>query len=50
MNNDIKRFTMRIDNKVYEVVKQEAKRNKRSVAKEIEFVLEKCYEKLIKKI
>lgn len=33
-------FTMRIDNEVYELVKHSAEKNKRSIAKEIEFILE----------
>ena len=35
-----KRFTLRIDNKLYERVKESAQSNKRSVAKEIEYILE----------
>ena len=30
-------FTMRIENSLYEVIKQNAVKNKRSIAKEIEF-------------
>lgn len=33
-------FTMRIENSLYEEIKQSAKKNKRSIAKEIEFKLE----------
>ena len=38
-------FTMRIENSLYEVIKQNAVKNKRSIAKEIEFELEQ-YNKL----
>ena len=41
--NEITHFTMRIENSLYEVIKQRAKENKRSIAKEIEFSLEKIY-------
>ena len=41
--NEITQFTMRIENSLYEVSKQKAKENKRSIAKEIEFSLEKFY-------
>lgn len=34
------RFTLRIDNDVLERVKERADRNKRSIAKEIEYILE----------
>ena len=33
-------FTMRIDNNVYKHVKESAAKNKRSIAKEIEYILE----------
>lgn len=35
-----KRFTLRMDNELFEVMKKQAEKNKRSVAKEIEHVLE----------
>ena len=35
------RFTMRMENSLYEKLKVEAVKNKRSVAKEIEFIVEK---------
>lgn len=38
--NKTTQFTMRIDNQLYEVIKQNAIRFKRSIAKEIEFELE----------
>ncbi|WP_405103126.1 DUF6364 family protein [Oceanobacillus sp. FSL H7-0719] len=41
MTNETKRFTLRMDEKVFEQIKEQAEKNKRSVAKEIEFVLEK---------
>lgn len=34
------RFTMRMNNILYEVMKENAKKNKRSIAKEIEFELD----------
>lgn len=34
------RFTMRMDNSLYEKLKVEAVKNKRSIAKEIEFIVE----------
>jgi hypothetical protein len=37
---DQKRFTLRIDNDILEKVKERAEENKRSMAKEIEFMLE----------
>lgn len=37
---DQTRFTMRIDSKLLERIKIEAAKNKRSAAKEIEFILE----------
>lgn len=39
-----KRFTLRMDEKIFEQIKQQAEDNKRSVAKEIEFILEKYLE------
>ena len=36
-----KRFTLRMDNELFEMMKKQAEKNKRSVAKEIEHVLEK---------
>ena len=38
--HDIKRFTLRMDLKLFEIIKEEARKNKRSVAMEIEFILE----------
>lgn len=35
-----KRFTLRMDEKIFNKVKGRAEKNKRSVAKEIEFILE----------
>lgn len=35
-----KRFTLRMDGALFEVIKTQADKNKRSVAKEIEFILE----------
>ena len=37
---DYTQFTMRISNDVYKHVQESAKRNKRSIAKEIEYILE----------
>ena len=36
-----KRFTLRMDADLFELVKKRAEKNKRSIAKEIEFILEK---------
>lgn len=51
----IKTYTLRIDEKVFDFAKKRAIREKRSIAKEIEFVLEAYYsslttEKHLKKI
>lgn len=35
-----KRFTLRIDGELFEKVKSQAEKNKRSIAKEIEYLLE----------
>jgi len=35
-----KRFTLRMDNDLFETIKKQAEENKRSVAKEIEHLLE----------
>lgn len=40
MSNETKRFTLRMDEDVFEKIKEQAEKNKRSVAKEIEYVLE----------
>ncbi len=37
---NIKRFTLRMNLKLFEIIKNEAKKNKRSVAMEIEYILE----------
>lgn len=39
--SDQTRFTMRINSELLEEIKAEAEKNKRSAAKEIEFILEK---------
>lgn len=39
-----KRFTLRMDLKLFEKIKKMADKNKRSIAKEIEFALEKYVE------
>lgn len=39
------RFTMRMENDLYERIKETAKKNKRSIAKEIEYHLEQSLEK-----
>ncbi len=39
-----KRFTLRMNLKLFEKIKKTAEKNKRSVAKEIEFALEKYVE------
>lgn len=36
-------FTMRINTELWEIVKKEAEKNKRSAVKEIEFILEQFF-------
>lgn len=36
-----KRFTLRIDAEIFEKIKEQSSENKRSIAKEIEYILEK---------
>ncbi len=43
--DDQTRFTMRINTKLLEKVKEEAEKNKRSTAKQIEFILEEYVKK-----
>ncbi len=43
---DQTRFTMRVNSELLEIIKKEAEKNKRSTAKEIEFILEKYVESL----
>ena len=43
MKKEEKIFTLRIDNDIFEACKFEAYRNKRSISKEIEYVLENYY-------
>lgn len=38
-----KRFTLRIDKKLFERVEQSAKENKRAIGREIEFILEQHF-------
>lgn len=45
MSDDVKRFTLRMDTEIFNKVKEQAERNKRSIAKEIEFILERYFEK-----
>lgn len=40
-----KRFTLRMDADILEKIKEQAEQNKRSMAKEIEYILEKHLEK-----
>jgi hypothetical protein len=35
-----KRFTLRMDAELFETIKEQAEKNKRSIAKEIEYLLE----------
>ena len=42
--NTTTQFTMRINNSLYEVIKQNAVKFKRSIAKQIEFMLEQAVE------
>lgn len=46
--SDTKRFTLRIDEKIFDKIKESADRNKRSIAKEIEYLLERYIEQLEK--
>ena len=39
-----KRFTLRMDNDLFERVKDQAEVNKRSIAKEIEYLIEKYFQ------
>nr|DAF27460.1 MAG TPA: hypothetical protein [Caudoviricetes sp.]DAM81751.1 MAG TPA: hypothetical protein [Caudoviricetes sp.] len=39
-----KRFTLRIDKKLFEIVEQSAKKNKRAIGREIEFILESYFQ------
>lgn len=41
-DNKEKVFTLRIKNELFEQVKQDAEKNKRSITKHIEFLLEKA--------
>lgn len=45
MNNDQKRFTLRMDADLFETIKERAELNKRSIAKEIEHLLENYLKK-----
>lgn len=46
MNEEnVKRFTLRIDRKLFEKIKEQAKVNKRAIGKEIEFLLEEIFTK-----
>ena len=38
------RFTLRIDTELFDKVKRQAEKNKRSAVKEIEFILERWFE------
>ena len=40
MSTEQKRFTLRMDSELYEIIKKQAEVNKRSVAKEIEYILD----------
>ena len=42
MTEEKKRFTLRIDNKLFEKLENSAKNNKRSITKEIEFIIEQA--------
>lgn len=39
--SDEKRFTLRMDAELFERIKDQAEKNKRSIAKEIEYLIEK---------
>lgn len=40
---DEKRFTLRMDAELFDLVKRQAELHKRSIAKEIEFIIEEYY-------
>ncbi|CDK34280.1 Arc family DNA-binding protein [Ligilactobacillus salivarius] len=42
-NDNDKRFTLRIDKELFDIVSKSAKKNKRSTNKEIEFVLQQYF-------
>lgn len=42
-DQEIKRFTLRIDTTLFEKVQKDAKENKRAIGKQIEFLLEQHY-------
>lgn len=44
-----KRFTLRMNRVIFDKVMEQADKNKRSIAKEIEFILEKYFEESEKK-
>ncbi|AGR47581.2 putative Arc-like DNA binding domain [Brevibacillus phage Osiris] len=46
MKSNEKRFTLRMDADLFERIKEQAEKNKRSVAKEIEFLIEKHLEEV----
>ena len=39
-----KRFTLRIDKELFAKIEQSARKNKRAIGREIEFILEKFFE------
>jgi len=44
-DEQVKRFTLRIETSLFELIKQKAKDNKRAIGKEIEFILENSLKK-----
>jgi hypothetical protein len=44
-----KRFTLRMSQEIFNMVKEQAEKNKRSIAKEIEFILEQYFAEMEKK-
>ena len=44
-DDQVKRFTLRIENNLFEQIKIKAKENKRAIGKEIEFILENSLKK-----
>lgn len=44
-DNNIKRFTLRIDTTLFETIIKDAKFNKRAIGKQMEFILEQHYKK-----
>lgn len=44
-----KRFTLRIDKRLFDIVEKSAKENKRAIGREIEFILEQYFQSKLPK-